>query len=242
MSTPLSEVLSSEADAKIIEPVEEVIEPVEETVEESAAPTAETEEVKPDEVEQLRAEVNAFKTQALDERGKRQALQQQMQALQAPVEVPDAYVEPDKAIQFGTDQVMMQMESRILNMSESQARGRHNDFDAMKDTFFNEMVAKNPALEQQASQQADPYEFVYQQAKNFVDFKDVTSMDDLRAKIEAETEAKYAAKYAEQQNAATEQAITNAIPGSLATATAAAANTTQATYSGPTPLNKIIGQ
>lgn len=253
MATPLSEVFSTEADEKILEPVVEaaaetavevssddvtVDSEVAAVTEEQAAPTAvEQAEVNP-EVVQLRAELNAFKTKALDEVGKRQALEAQIK--QAPVEKPDAYVEPDKAIDFGINELKSDFDNKFLNLSEFNARGRHaDDFDQMTETFFTDLAVQNPSLQQQALQHPDPYEFIYQQAKNHNEFKDIGSVDDLRAKIEAETRTKVEAEFAEKQKVSTEKAITDSIPRTLSTATAAGGNKA-ASYAGPTPLNKIF--
>lgn len=256
MTTPLSEVLSTEADAKIVEPeVEaaaetEMIESTAEVTGESeeaaasedqAAPPAEKQTEDVSEVEKLQAELNAFKAKALDEVSKRQALAQQLEQLKQPVEKPDAFVDPEKAIDHSINGLKTEFENRFLNMSEFNARSRHSeDFDQMTEVFFNEMVVQNPSLQQQAMQHADPYEFIYQQAKTHNEFKGVGSIDDFKARIESELRAKLEAEYAEKQKAAAEQAITNSIPTTLATATAAGGNKGQ-TFAGPTPLDKIIG-
>lgn len=255
-NTSLEEIFSTEsttesAEPAAVEPTPEVTEDVtgksdvEASTDDKAAIPAENKPVT--EVDQLKADVEeanarvlkanaetaAFKTKALDEVNKRQDLQK------AQVEKPDAYVEPDNAIQFAVDQVEQKFEARFLNLTEAGARSRHDDFDEMKDLFINEMANDNPVLAQQALAQQDPHEWIYQQAKHHNEFKDVTSMDDLKAKIEADIEAKYAAKYAEDKNAITEKAITDSIPGSLATSTAAGGNQGKP-YSGPMPFDKIF--
>jgi len=243
--TPLSEVFSdsSEANDVIVDDVEETTataepeqvedEPkAEETVEEVAAPTAET-------VDNTK-EANAFKAMALDERTKRQALESQLASLQKPVETPDAFVNPDEAIAHGDNTIRHEFNERFLNMSESQARSRHDDFDSMNDVFFNEMAATNPDLINQANKAPDPYEFVYQQAKTHNEFKGVNSVDDLRSKIEVEIRAKLEAEYADKANVATEKAISNALPQSLSNTTAKGGNT-QPEWEGAMPLNKIFG-
>jgi len=242
--TPLSEVFadSSEANDVIVDDVEETTATAEpeqvdeevaadETVEEVAAPTAETQDAS--------KEANAFKAMALDERAKRQALQSQLDNLQKPVETPDAFVNPDEAIAHGDNNIRYEFNERLLNMSEAQAKLRHEDFEDMKTVFFDEMAASNPDLMTQANAQPDPYEFVYQQAKTHNEFKGVNSVDDLKAKIEVELRAKLEAEYAEKANAATEKAISNALPQSLSNTTAKGGNT-QPEWGGVTPLSKIF--
>jgi predicted RNase H-like nuclease (RuvC/YqgF family) len=144
--TPLSEVFSTEADTKIVEEQPEKAteqepvtdeQPNEEAQAESEAEAAPSAEDKPkdvsSEIDQLRNELNAFKTKAMDERNKRQDLQRQLEQ-----EKPDAYVEPDKAIDYGINGLKTEFENRFLNMSEFNARSRHSeDFDDMAEVFFN---------------------------------------------------------------------------------------------------------
>ena len=247
--TPLSEVLASEADNSIIAEPAEVVpetdtgEPVPEVDPEAAPPAEETKpEVKSEDT--LQKQLRASIAQANDERGKRQALQgqlEQFKAQQQQVEKPDAFVNPDEAIDYGVNAVSAAFNDRLLNLSESQARGRHDDFDAMKETFFNEVVVQNPVLGQQAMQAPDPYEFVYQQAKTHNEFSGISSMDEYKVKVETEMRVKLEAEYAEKAKDATNQAINNALPQSLSTATATGGNQTP-TWAGPTSLNDILGK
>jgi hypothetical protein len=102
------------------------------------------------------------------------------------------------------------------------------------------MVKDNPMLQQQAMQHPDPYEFIYQRAKQHAEFKDIGSIDDykknLEAQIRAEVEAEMQGKLKEQ----TEELISKSIPNTLSTATAAAGSRNKG-YAGPTPLDKILG-
>ena len=253
MSNSLSEVFGTEADLQISEEVEPAA--AEATPEQSAddvtgSPDVEAstedkaaipaEETKPeiDQVEALTKQVNAFKAKALDEVSKRQALENQMQAAQQQEEAPDAFVEPDAAIQHAVNQVQQRNDDRFLNFSEEVTRKNHEDYDEIKEVFL-EMANENPLLAQQAMAQPMPHEWLYQQAKTHNEFKDISSVDDLRAKIEAETRAKIEAEYAEKQKTVTEKAITDAIPNSLASSTAAGGNTTPIV--GQAPLDKIFG-
>jgi hypothetical protein len=248
--TSLSEVFRTEADNTVIESTEvteevkaDEVDQVETTDEvkseevtgEQAAPPADKTEPKAElesKLAQMEAKIKAFQTKALDEVRKRQELERQQAK-------PDAYAEPDKAIDFSVNQLKSDFDNRFLNLSEYNARSRHSeDFDAMTETFFNEMVQQSPALHQQALTHPDPYEFIYQQAKTYTEFKGVSSVSDLKAKLEAEIRAKVEAEYAEKQKELTEAAIRKAIPQTLATKTAAAGKVDS--YNGPTPLSEIL--
>ncbi len=225
MFTPLSEVLSSEADQVIIDADQPIPEAETDTSQESqqatetvetseTAETPETQEAAPTaETTQSNPEMKGIMSAMMDERSKRQALEAQIKTMQADqVEKPDAFVNPDEAIQFGNDELRNDFNNKFLNMSESQARSRHgDDFDTMKDLFFNEMAIDNPALAQQAQNAPDPFEFIYQQAKTHNEFKGINSMDDYKAKVKAELRVELEAEYADKAINATNDAINSAL-------------------------------
>lgn len=244
--TPLSEVLSSEADQKIIDDSQEPATELETPVSEPEAETGvseETQKAAPP-AETVKPEEQGFKQAMLDERGKRQDLQRQIDAMQAQqnqTEKPDAFVNPDEAIDYGNNEIRSEFEGRLLNMSEAQARLRHDDFDEMNDIFMNELAVQNPMLGQQALKAADPFEFVYQQAKNHKELDGINTLDDYKAKIETDMRAKLEAEYADKAKSDTNNAINAALPPSLSTATATGGNQTP-TWGGPTSLSNILGK
>lgn len=252
MDTPLSDVFNSAEPAPEVPEVPEVAEPV---IEEAlTGDTPEPAEIIPDETPEatppvaetpqddpVSGQIKAFQAKALDETRKRQALEEQLKQYQNPVEVPDAFAEPDKAIQHATKELEQKFENRFLNMSEVNARARHEDFDAIKDVFFNEMLSENPALQQQALSNADPYGFIYKSAKNYVDLKDIGDIDSWKSQKEAEIRAQVESEYAGKVKAAAEKVITGAIPATLSNATAAGGNVNQG-YTGPVPLDKVFGK
>lgn len=246
MSTPLSDVFSSAEiqEQAQIEPVAEtVVEPevevsTETETEVQAAPTAEPEQ-KVDDVEVLRKELEAFKAKALDETRKRQELKAQLEQRNKP-EPPDAFAEPDKAIEYQVNKVRQEFQSRFLDMSEANAASRHEDFNQMKQVFFEEMLTQNPVLQQQALMQPDPYGWIYNQAKNHTELKDIGNVGDWQKRKEAEIRAKLEAEYEAKKKVEIEAAIQSKLPKTLANATAAGGNATQQ-WTGPTPLNKIVG-
>lgn len=81
-----------------------------------------------------------------------------------------------------------------LDMSEFLARREHADFDEMKAEFL-EMMAQNPALQQQARQAADPWAEAYRIAKNARTMKELgaTDLNELLAAKRAEWEKEVAA-------------------------------------------------
>ncbi len=231
----ISEILSSEADNVIIDDNVEVVE----TVNEVPAVTAETTEKLEETNEDVASREDlGLKQAAVSERKKRQDIQTQFDDLkremqimkgqnQAPVEpiqAPDAYMAPQDAIDHSSSQVSQDFTAKLLNMSESQARGRHKDFDEMKDLFFNEMSAANPNLQQQAMNAPDPYEFVYQQSKNHSELSGISNMSDYRAKVEAEVRASISAENETNTNAIANKAINDALPDSFAATTAIGGN------------------
>ncbi len=248
MSTPLKEILTTETEEVKTE-TEEVTGDTETKAEETeVVADANTEETKTEETEaappaddklvdqvaDLTKQVRAFRTKAEDEVRKRQSLEKK-------VEPADAYTEPDKAIEQAVQMSDQRSETRFLNMSESQANARYDDFEAMKSVFFDEMVADNPSLQVQALSEPDPYAFIYNQAKNFSEMKGVGNLSEWTKNKEKEIRGKIEAENAEKAKAEAEQAINDAIPNTLSDVTAAA-GTNAKRYSGPTPLNKIVGK
>jgi hypothetical protein len=216
----------------VVEPEAEVSTETEEEVQ--AAPTAETPSTEVD-IEELQKQINAFKAKALDETQKRQELERQLNQQ----EPPDAFADPEAAIDYQVGQVRAEMQSRFLDLSEANAKTRHEDFDQMKDVFFSQMLTENPVLQQQALMQPDPYGWIYTQAKNHTELSKIGSVTDWQQQKEAEIRAQLEAEYAEKAKQATEEAISRSIPKTLANATAAGGNSKQP-WAGPTPLNEVF--
>lgn len=253
----LDNVLSGESVEVIEAPLEEIAETVTETVEPTVDATVEDKtepvEVEPTSTEEpadYQAQLKAQITKAQDEKGKRQAIQRQLEQIQAQaqakVETPDPYAEPDKAIDFAVSKVEQRFQNKLLDMSELNAKNRHEsdgDFSDMTELFFNKLALDNPALNAEALAQVDPYEFIYRTAKNHSELSqmsDAGGMEAYKANLEKELRAKWDTEQAEKTNEAVEKAITASIPGSLSTQRAAGGNKTQV-YTGDQPLSKIVG-
>ena len=250
MSTGLGDILSGETPEPVAEEVEPKgeTEPVETEVKETevetkAEVTTDTPPVSEETVEQLKEQVKAFQAKAIDETRKRQEYARQVAELQQPKEVPDAFAQPDEAIKHAVSSVEQRMENKFLNMSEYQAGLRHEDFEEKKAMFF-EMAEKNPALQAEAMGQPDPYEYVYQTAKNQAELEILSKaggVDAMREKLRLELEAEMKEKFEAEKKQAMEKAIDGIIPNSLSGQRAAGGNQ-GATYSGPTPLTKIVAK
>lgn len=175
-----------------------------------------------------------------DERRKRQALENEKQFWaemktrneQQPEsgnEGIDDSVEPVDQLRSEMQQAMV---NERFNMSERFARNQHGDdiVTAAADAF--QSAAKdNPALAASIQQQGDPYGYVINWHKQQQTLKEVGSVDDLRAKIEAEVTAKIEAKYAAKAEAAN-------MPPNLANE--ASGGVTSTGWGGPTSLDDIL--
>jgi len=253
VSTPLSEVFNEPA--PVVEStgaveVEEVKPEVESTEDKTTAETTETEtttDAPPvsEDIETLKKQVSAFQAKADDEKQKRQNYERQLkQIAETQTETPDAFSAPDEAIAHAIAGVEQKFQNQLLNLSEQGARDRHDDFDTMKDEFFEKMVADNPALQAEALSQVDPYEFIYRTAKNHLELSQVNEaggLDSMRKQIRKELKAEMQAEIEATKKAEVEKAIDGIIPNSLSTQRAAGA-TGGKTYAGPTPLSKIVGK
>lgn len=256
MSTGLNEILNGEPEAA--EPAgaveTEVVEAEVETPEvetPAVTPEVETPKDSPPEseenIETLKGQIKAFEVKAADETRKRQHYQQQFEAAQKQAqtqEKPDAFAQPDEAIAHAIAGVEQRFQNQLLNMSEQGAKARHEDFEAMSELFFNKMAMENPALQAEALTQVDPYEFIYTSAKNQVELEQITELggvDAMRESIREELRAELKAELETEKKAAIEKAIDGVIPNSLSGTRAAGGNQGE-TYSGPTPLSKIVGK
>ncbi len=119
---------------------------------------------------------------------------------QAEQPTPDAFVEPDKAIQHAVNQVRAEMQAQRNAMSEAQARKNHDDFD-QKIELFGQLAQQNPYLIQQMQSEFDPGEFVYQTAKQHMDLQEVGNLDSYKENLRAELKAEIMAELEAQKPA-----------------------------------------
>lgn len=129
-----------------------------------------------------------------------------------------------------------------LNVSEMLLRSKHDDVDAMVEVFKG-AVAKNPALGAELTRQANPYGWMYEQAKRIKAMEEIGSdpeayrqkvRDEIMAQMQADQQAQLAS------TAAPVTPVTPpVIPKTLATARSAAPRTAPA-WTGPTALSDIL--
>lgn len=170
----------------------------------------------------------AFLRAAQEERGKRQAMEQELAALKATKAAPGAPTEPAKTFWDDPDGALKRHEESIrtettnarLNTSEFIARQRHPDF-AEKVAVFQDFMAKagpnTVAIAQQWISSPDPAMYAYNFGKNHLELQQVGGLDAMRAKIEKETEAKIRAQVEAEFKAKSESLdkARSELPGSL---------------------------
>lgn len=123
-------------------------------------------------------------------------LRTELEQLKKPEEVPDAYLEPDKAIEHATAKIRAEMRLERINQSEARAKSKYADYDA-KFEVFQELVAKQPHLLVELQNDYDPAEFVYQTVGKYKKMQEIESVGDLSAfeqKIRAEERARVEAE------------------------------------------------
>jgi len=245
----MSENLDDILDGNDAEPPEETpptdeTPPAEETPPEEPAVEAEgdkpAEEAKPDvspaSVEnKVDDEVTALRAELARIRAKNRDMEEANQQAQPPVEKPDFFEDPDGALQNLEHNVDQKITRVKIDMSESQARARHEDFDDKAKTF-SELAAENPALWNQMAADPDPAEFAYKYAKETTRLKEVGNIDEFEARIRAEEQAKYAEM--EKRLKALEAGDTP-LPGSLSDTRATGGNSPPSV--GNESLDDVVG-
>lgn len=220
MSKSLGELLSGDAPEQEAAPVEQAEATPEPQPRDEAGRFASKEGVEPDPVEEpaLDAVPPAAAEPGLPKdvyeplravRDENKALKEQIEALTKQFADLQPKPEPEQPVsiwedeqgwqqQFGGNIVQQAVQQATLNarldMSEMFNRQRHEDFDAMKASFL-EMMAANPALQQQALADPDPWGRAYHIAKNASTMQELGATDlatlkeQIRAQIMAEMQA-----------------------------------------------------
>lgn len=129
-----------------------------------------------------------------------------------------------------------QLIQQKLDLSESLAREKYQDFDE-KVEVFKGLLEENPNLYAQMVQQVNPAEFVYKTATAQQKLKDIGDPVEYEKQLEARIRAKIEAEIA--QKAEAEAKKRQELPGSLATATGATGIQAR-TWNGPTSLDDIL--
>lgn len=170
-----------------------------------AEPQAEVTEPEP--VKEAKPKEDAYKAAMLEERRKRQELEARFRAQEQAKSLPEPppfWEDPDKAIDTKIERVASQLQqdylNRYYNALESAARGRHPDYDDVRDVFI-ERAKDNPALAAQMNNHPDPAEFAYQQGKLIKELSTVgNDIDAYRKRVEAEVRAKIEAEMRAKHN------------------------------------------
>ena len=181
-------------------------------------------------------------TQAmLDERRKRQDAERELELFKQEKESkpkPDFWEDPEKAITSVKQELTLDFENRLLNMSEAAARDRHEDFQVKADVFL-ELANASPQLFSEMKTASDPAEFAYKHAEKFLAFKEMGNPSEYRQKIEAELRTKIEAEMMEKSKKLIEEEVAKRIPAGF-TETSSKNNPDKDGYAGPTPLNAIV--
>lgn len=170
---------------------------------------------------------------------------------------PDFYADPQafvtEHIETLRNESQVAVRRAVLNMSEANARARHEDFEPTIQRFAG-MVEENPDLRGHMLQQPDPGEWAYRMAKRHEAMQalgdPVTARERLKAELRAELEAEHADEAAQVVaeaeehgqvffDAKPEAPAVPALPKSLAKTRNAGARKGPA-WSGPTPLDEVL--
>jgi len=183
------------------------------------------------------------KKAVLDERRKRQELEQRLKDLESkkePEPAPDWWADPEKAAQHQSQQIEARLYQQKVELSQDFMRSQHEDYDDMEARFM-EMAQENPALRTELQKSANPARFAYETARKAAEYEAIKDVDSYKAKMEAEVRKDVEAKLrkeieAEQEKKAKKEA---AIDPSLAS-TSSKGGLTSDDYAGPTPLDEIL--
>lgn len=210
--------------------------------------TEETEDKKDDSTPESKASETTeegpwTKKAVLDERRKRQELEQRLRDLESkkePEPAPDWWADPEKAAQHQSQQIEARLYQQKVELSQEFMRSQHEDYDDMEARFM-EMAQENPALRTELQKSANPARFAYETARKAAEYDAMKDVDSYKAKLEADVRKDVEAKLrqeieAEQKKKADKEA---AIDPSLAS-TSSKGGLKSDDYAGPTPLDEIL--
>lgn len=185
-------------------------------------------------------------TALLDEREKRQAAEaaakaarEELARQQQPApQRPDQFEDPDGAAEFDRQQTENMLLGMKIKQSRVLAEKFHDDFGEVEKAY-NELQATDPALWTMlgnvAAQQDVPYEWLYREMKARQTASEVGDLSEYEKKVEERVRQQLAA----EAKAEAEAKARSEIPESLADAQSSGGRTTA--FSGPTPLESIVG-
>lgn len=166
------------------------------------------------------------------------------QSQQNRPERPDPFEDPEGARRYDEAMLSQQFVDQKVNMSAEIAKQAFPDFDeVMQD--WNGLARTDPAYFQSlystAVQQSNPAAWAYRKMKEMRVAREVGDPEDYRTKLREELAAEIRAEFEAEQKAAAEQRQQDAIPQSLA-GERSAGNPRGSAWSGPTPMDQIIGE
>lgn len=142
-------------------------------------------------------QIEAFKASMMDERRKRQELEEQLKSYQQQSQPkPDFWENPEGVLGDYAKRMQQQLYQTQVNLSTEMMRTMHDDYDEMESKFI-ELAQQNPALIAQMNQSGNPAKFAYTTAKAEVErqqFADPNYKEKLKAELRAEIEAEQRAK------------------------------------------------
>lgn len=128
----------------------------------------------------------------IDERRKRQALEQQLADIKGKQPTVDIWENPEAVMAERIKAATSPMEAKFFNLSMKSARVGREDFDTVAEAFLKASEA-DPSLVAQMRAHDDPGEFVYQFGKHHMELSEVGGdLTKYRQKLTAESDAKIA--------------------------------------------------
>lgn len=171
------------------------------------------------------------------ERSKRQALEAQMAQRQAP----KFWEDPEAAIQQIQETTHRALTTKLLDMSEYNARMAHPDYEEKLNAF--EELLNKPGMQylrDEVAQHPNPAEYAYQIASNHLTYTAVGSLDKYREQILATEREKIRAEVLRQIEEEKKRA--ESIPPTLSEMNGAAGGNRTPAWTGPTSLDTIFAR
>lgn len=192
---------SNTEEVAAVEPVEVTKDVVEVEEGETTAPEVEAnepEKVAAEPEEAKEPDESWTKTAVLDERKKRQALEQELASLKAgkgeniePQERPDVFDDPEAAFKHTESAIDRKLLDQKISMSVEMVKAAHDDYDELESEFID-IVKDSPDLIQKMNSHPMPAKFVRETALRVRNLKEVDNVpvyQDKIAKLEAELAA-----------------------------------------------------
>lgn len=236
-----------EAEPEVTEPQAEAQEPEAEAHKTEGEPTGEKQDdstpepEKPEAVKEDSADKESagFKQALLDERRKRQELEDRLKAMETgkkPEADPDMFEDPDgwaKRMEVKFEQRSMRDR---FDMSREMMSMFKDDYE-QREQEFQELVKEDPSLIEKLKAASNPAKFAYETAVKAEKAKKLENIDEYEAQIRSELEAKIRAELEGEK--AKEKEKLDAVTPSLAKQSSKGA-LNGSSWTGPTPLENII--